>query len=164
MQGRQVRVARARVKLCSAAARATRFRAHYPRYIRMKFPPRDRTPFFHSQRCRFGVLAPFLLAFAVASCVTENMTTGEMVPRGNQRYPFEKVEKEAGRLEDGMTKYQVTVLLGSPAEVDKAGDVWVYLPERYAVLVPARAATAIQGRQARGTRLPGNRARRSVLS
>ncbi len=92
-----------------------------------------------SQSCRSGALATFLLALASASCVTENTTTGEMVPRGNQRYPFEKVEKEAGRLEDGMTKYQVTMLLGSPAEIDKADDVWVYLPERYAVLVPARA-------------------------
>lgn len=92
-----------------------------------------------SQRCRFGGFATFLLALGCASCVTENTTTGEMVPRGNQRYPFEKVEKEAARLQDGMTKYQVTLLLGSPAEVDKADDVWVYLPERYAVIVPARA-------------------------
>ncbi len=105
----------------------------------MEIPSRQRTPFSFLQRCRFGVLAPCLLALASASCVTENTTTGEVVPRGNQRYPFEKVEKEAGRLENGMTKYQVTMLLGSPAEIDKADDVWVYLPERYAVLVPARA-------------------------
>ena len=105
----------------------------------MKAPSRQHTFFALSQRCRTGVFATLLLLLATASCVTENTTTGEMVPRGNQRYPFDKVEQEAGRLEDGMTQYQVLTLLGSPAEVDKADNVWVYLPERYAVLVPARA-------------------------
>jgi len=31
------------------------------------------------------------------------------------------------------------MLLGSPAESSDNGDVWVYLPERAAVLVPSRA-------------------------
>jgi outer membrane protein assembly factor BamE (lipoprotein component of BamABCDE complex) len=81
-------------------------------------------------------LAVFGLAIA---CVTENTTTGEMVPRGNQRYEWSKVEKASDRLVVGMSKSQVEYLLGSPAEKDKNGDVWVYLPERYGILIPAKA-------------------------
>jgi outer membrane protein assembly factor BamE (lipoprotein component of BamABCDE complex) len=84
-------------------------------------------------------LALPLLAGALAGCVTENMETGEMVPRGRQGQEFSKVEKAAENLKDGMTKTQVYLLLGSPAETDDKGDVWVYLPERYGIIVPARA-------------------------
>ncbi len=38
-----------------------------------------------------------------------------------------------------MTKYDVLILLGSPAEKSSESDIWVYLPERPAVLVPSRA-------------------------
>jgi hypothetical protein len=62
-----------------------------------------------------------------------------MVPRGHQRYPFDKVQEHVGELKDGMTKQQVLMLLGSPAEVDKEDGLWIYLPERYGILVPARA-------------------------
>ena len=62
-----------------------------------------------------------------------------MVPRGNQRYPWDKVTELAKKLEKGMTKMQVLQLIGSPAEVDKEDNLWVYLPERYAILVPAEA-------------------------
>jgi outer membrane protein assembly factor BamE (lipoprotein component of BamABCDE complex) len=86
-----------------------------------------------------GLAAWLLLLGATTACVTENKTTGEMVPRGNQKYPFEQVEKAAERLEPGMEKMQVLLLLGSPAETDESGNVWVYLPERYGVLIPARA-------------------------
>jgi outer membrane protein assembly factor BamE (lipoprotein component of BamABCDE complex) len=86
-----------------------------------------------------GVMLVLLLAAGSSACVTENLDTGEVVPRGKQRYPFEQVEEAAKRLENGMSKFQVTMLLGSPAETDENGDVWVYLPERYAILVPARA-------------------------
>ena len=88
---------------------------------------------------RFGAIAFALLALTCSACVTENTTTGEMVPRGNQRYPFEKVQEKVGRLQVGMTKDQVLMLLGSPAEIDKPDDLWIYLPERYGVLIPARA-------------------------
>lgn len=76
---------------------------------------------------------------ALAGCVTENMDTGEMVPRGQQGMEFSKVEKYAEDLKNGMTKSQVMLLLGSPAEKDDQGDVWIYLPERYGILIPARA-------------------------
>jgi outer membrane protein assembly factor BamE (lipoprotein component of BamABCDE complex) len=86
-----------------------------------------------------AALALALFSLAGASCVTENLTTGEMVPRGNQRYPYAEVEKQATRLQDGMTKGQVLDILGSPAEIDKSDDEWIYLPERYGIIVPAHA-------------------------
>ena len=84
-------------------------------------------------------MLPFLLLGLSNACVTQNTTTGEMVPRGEQKYPFEKVEEAAKGLAVGMNKMQVLLLLGSPAEKDETGDVWIYLPERYAILIPARA-------------------------
>lgn len=88
---------------------------------------------------RIGKLALPLFLGALAGCVTENMETGENVPRGRQGQEFSKVEKAAEDLKDGMTKTQVYLMLGSPAETDDKGDVWIYLPERYGILIPARA-------------------------
>lgn len=62
-----------------------------------------------------------------------------MVPRGDQKLPFEKVEERAKKLRDGMTQTQVMMLIGAPAEKGDDGNVWIYLPERYAILIPARA-------------------------
>jgi hypothetical protein len=88
-----------------------------------------------------GHLSLFLLLLLglSAACVTENATTGEVIPRGRQKYPFEQVEKAAEDLAVGMSKTQVLLLLGSPAEMSEKGDVWVYLPERYGILIPAKA-------------------------
>jgi outer membrane protein assembly factor BamE (lipoprotein component of BamABCDE complex) len=88
---------------------------------------------------RPGVLVAFGLVCGTSACVTQNMDTGEMVPRGKQRYPWEKVKELAKQLKDGMRKDQVLLLMGSPAEVDKEEDQWIYLPERYAILIPAQA-------------------------
>ena len=76
---------------------------------------------------------------AAVSCVNVDPETGEVIPRGNQRYEFEEVERNAEKLEEGMSKFQVLMLLGSPAEESTRGDVWVYLPERPAVIIPANA-------------------------
>jgi outer membrane protein assembly factor BamE (lipoprotein component of BamABCDE complex) len=38
-----------------------------------------------------------------------------------------------------MSKIDVLLLLGTPARASDGGNVWVYVPERAAVLVPARA-------------------------
>jgi outer membrane protein assembly factor BamE (lipoprotein component of BamABCDE complex) len=92
-----------------------------------------------SRRGLFACLAWLTLFAGTSSCVTENTTTGEMVPRENQRYPWAKVKELAERLEIGMTKSQVLMIMGSPAETDEAGNQWVYLPERYGVLIPAQA-------------------------
>lgn len=70
-------------------------------------------------------------------CVTRK--NGQPVPRGDQRFPFAQVEERARKLQPGLTRPEVMMLLGSPAEIDESGNVWIYLPERYAVLVPGRA-------------------------
>ena len=85
---------------------------------------------------RLLVLVPLSVAMG---CVTVDAKTGEVVPRGDQRYEFERVKKYAENLEIGMTKLQVLATVGSPAEKSQRGDQWVYLPERPAVLVPSRA-------------------------
>jgi outer membrane protein assembly factor BamE (lipoprotein component of BamABCDE complex) len=72
-------------------------------------------------------------------CVQTDPKPGRTIPRGDQKYMFSKVTESAERLELGMSKLEVQLLLGSPAEKDESGDTWVYLPERAAVLVPARA-------------------------
>ena len=80
--------------------------------------------------------------FAVAGgrgCVNVDPDTGKTIPRGKQKYAFETVEKRAEKLEIGMTRIEVMALLGSPAKSSQNGDIWTYLPERPAVLVPSRA-------------------------
>jgi outer membrane protein assembly factor BamE (lipoprotein component of BamABCDE complex) len=89
--------------------------------------------------CRPGLLALLALFAGTSSCVTENTQTGEMVPRGKQRYPWDTVVELAKQLQKGMTKPQVMGLMGSPAEIDPEDNQWVYLPERYAILIPAQA-------------------------
>ncbi|MFT7485036.1 MAG: outer membrane protein assembly factor BamE (lipoprotein component of BamABCDE complex) [Candidatus Paceibacteria bacterium] len=81
----------------------------------------------------------FLGLLATASCVNVDPDTGETIPRGNQRYEFSEVTRQADKLKVGMSKYEVLMLLGSPAEKSKRTDVWVYLPERAAVIIPGRA-------------------------
>ncbi|HEX5051971.1 MAG TPA: outer membrane protein assembly factor BamE [Planctomycetota bacterium] len=86
-----------------------------------------------------SLLLTLALAATLAGCVNVDPDTGETIPRGNQRYEFSKVTESAERLHPGMNKLEVLFLLGSPAEKDDAGDTWIYLPERPAVLLPARA-------------------------
>lgn len=100
-------------------------------YMKADFPPR--------RGARWRLVLLLLLLGISGACVTENATTGEAVPRGNQKYPFERVEKAAEDLALGMSKTQVLLVLGSPAEMSEKGDVWIYLPERYGILIPARA-------------------------
>lgn len=88
---------------------------------------------------RAALVAALLVCAGASACVTENLETGEMVPRGEQHYPWDTVTKRAEKLKNGMPKIEVLGLLGSPAEKDSGGDVWVYLPERYAILIPAEA-------------------------
>jgi len=76
---------------------------------------------------------------AMTSCVNVDPDTGETIPRGNQALDYDDVKESAKRLKEGMTKAQVQVLLGSPAEKSSNGNTWIYLPERPAVIVPGRA-------------------------
>jgi len=84
-------------------------------------------------------MVPIVLALVAAGCVSTNTETGQPIPRGDQKFPFEQVEKAAEKLKVGMSKYDVLLQLGSPAEKDEANGLWVYLPERYGILIPARA-------------------------
>jgi outer membrane protein assembly factor BamE (lipoprotein component of BamABCDE complex) len=73
-----------------------------------------------------------------AACIQVDSKTGETLPRGDQKYPFSEVKKYAEQLQVGMTKTNALILLGSPAEMSDRRNTWVYLPERPAVLIPAR--------------------------
>jgi outer membrane protein assembly factor BamE (lipoprotein component of BamABCDE complex) len=75
-------------------------------------------------------------ATLVCSCVTTDARTGETIPRGNQKY---EVVERAEELRNGLSRSQVLLMLGSPAEEDGGRSVWVYLPKRLGVLIPARA-------------------------
>ena len=88
---------------------------------------------------RLGLVCAFTLLGGASACVTQNTTTGEMVPRGEQRYPWDQVQERAERLKNGLHKHEVLLLMGSPAELDEQEEVWVYLPERYGIIVPAQA-------------------------
>jgi outer membrane protein assembly factor BamE (lipoprotein component of BamABCDE complex) len=79
-----------------------------------------------------------LIALMLVGCVNVDPQTGKTIPRGKQKYKFATVERRAEQLREGMTKLDVTILLGSPAETSDDGDIWFYVPERPAVLVPTR--------------------------
>ncbi|SRR5258706_11180855 len=81
----------------------------------------------------------FFLGSGTSACVSQNLETGEMIPRGNQRYPWDKVVELAKGLQKGMSKPQVLLQMGSPAEIDAEENQWIYLPERYGILIPAQA-------------------------
>ncbi len=92
-----------------------------------------------SPRIFRGVLMVLLLAGAPSGCVHVDPNTNDVLPRGDQRYEFETVNRRAKELKNGMTKFSVMMMLGSPAEKSGDGAIWVYLPERPAVLIPGRA-------------------------
>jgi outer membrane protein assembly factor BamE (lipoprotein component of BamABCDE complex) len=86
-----------------------------------------------------SLLAALAGSVPLAGCVTVDAETNEVIPRGDQRYRFDVVKEKAENLQVGMNKLQVLTTVGSPAEKTARGDVWVYLPERPAVLVPSKA-------------------------
>ncbi len=78
------------------------------------------------------------LSAVFAGCTTRrDVQTGQVLPANDQRYDFEQVTERAAYLQPGMSKGQVLILLGSPARRDN--DLWVYVPERPALLIPAAA-------------------------
>ena len=90
---------------------------------------------------KLHLLAAALLAIVSVGtgCVTVDAETNEVIPRGDQRYKFSTVKEYSENLQVGMTKLQVLATVGSPAEKTERGDIWVYLPERPAFLVPSKA-------------------------
>lgn len=88
---------------------------------------------------RFWRVLALVGGCALGACVNVDPETGKTIPRGDQKFEFEYVRKQAEKLELGMTTTEVLILLGSPAERDVGGTEWVYLPERPAVLIPGKA-------------------------
>lgn len=85
------------------------------------------------------LLLVLLAGAATSGCITVDPETDEPIPRGDQHYPFDRVEELADGLQRGMTKIDVTLLLGSAAEESEDGRAWIYLPERAGIVIPARA-------------------------
>jgi outer membrane protein assembly factor BamE (lipoprotein component of BamABCDE complex) len=52
----------------------------------------------------------------------------------NQKYAFNEVKKRAKGLRPGMSRSEVLITLGSPAETH--GSTWVYLPPKPGYVVP----------------------------
>jgi outer membrane protein assembly factor BamE (lipoprotein component of BamABCDE complex) len=88
---------------------------------------------------RRAIVCVLLTSLCWSGCVEIDPKTGDTIPRGDQRYFFSHVTEQAKKLEKGMSKLQVMMLLGSAAEQSVSTDIWVYLPERPGVLVPASA-------------------------
>jgi hypothetical protein len=80
-------------------------------------------------------LAALFLVLLLAGCATESV---EMVayegPPPGQKYTMDEVLGRAEELEPGMSKLDVMMTLGSPAET--RGDVWVYLPNEPGIVLP----------------------------
>jgi len=87
----------------------------------------------------FSLIVLLALGAGTSACVNQNAQTGEMIPRGNQKYPWDKVVELAKGLKTGMSKQDVLFQMGSAAEIDAEDNLWIYLPERYGILVPAQA-------------------------
>ena len=98
---------------------------------------RFRTPNGASYRAPLAVALAALLT--LPGCVNIDPETNEPLPREGQRYTFARVQELAEDLRQGMSRLEVTLLLGSAAEESEDGRTWVYLPERTAILIPARA-------------------------
>jgi len=78
-----------------------------------------------------------LISICMINCVERDPQTGEVIPQGDQRFPYATVKERAERLAPGMSRTQVMILLGSPARRD--GDDWVYRDDRDGILIPAEA-------------------------
>lgn len=78
------------------------------------------------------------LALLLPACATEPVPLAAYEgPPPGQKYSIDEVMEEAESLEPGMSKLDVLLELGSPAE--RRGDVWVYLPSSPGLLLPKLA-------------------------
>ena len=71
----------------------------------------------------------------LGGCKTESMSAYAYEDgHPNQKYPFNEVKKRARGLRPGMSRSEVLITLGSPAEVH--GNTWVYLPPKPGIVMP----------------------------
>ena len=72
----------------------------------------------------------------VGGCKTESMSTYAYEGgHPNQKYAFAEVKKRARALRPGMSRSDVLITLGSPAEI--RGGTWVYLPSTPGYVMPS---------------------------
>ena len=67
----------------------------------------------------------------------KEVDSGKLATVRNQYNSYSVVKERSEELRTGMNKYEVLALLGSPAEQKQ--NVWIYLPDRVAVIVPAES-------------------------
>ena len=85
-----------------------------------------------------AVFTVVLGASATAGCTTtDDGLSREVAATAYQKHGYDEVKRRAKNLRAGMTKYDVLVLLGSPAR--KEYDRWEYQPKQSALIVPAEA-------------------------
>ena len=78
------------------------------------------------------------LLWCTAGCTGDQAVTAEQAQAtASQKYDFEYVKRQAKQLEAGLSKAEVLILLGSPAQREAAR--WIYLPSRSGLIVPAEA-------------------------
>jgi outer membrane protein assembly factor BamE (lipoprotein component of BamABCDE complex) len=71
----------------------------------------------------------------LGGCKTESMSAYAYDDgHPNQKYAFNEVKKRAKGLRPGMSRSEVLITLGSPAETH--GNTWVYLPEKPGYVMP----------------------------
>lgn len=86
----------------------------------------------------FVMIAMLACGALPLGCATdEATTTGQAEAEYQQKYDMEYVRDHASELQPGMSKAEVLILLGSPAEQQPAK--WIYRPKRSALIVPAEA-------------------------
>lgn len=81
-----------------------------------------------------GLLLGFAVLLAACTSVEEETYAGK--PR-LQYYELDQVEQRLPQLQEGMSKGQVLLILGSPA-IEKPG-YWDYYPSRTGTIIPASA-------------------------
>lgn len=85
------------------------------------------------------ILALVIAAFVsgVCGCAVDEASTTDAGAIYQQKYDMEYVRGQLDRLQPGMGKAEVVILLGSPAE--EQASKWIYRPNRSALIVPAEA-------------------------
>ena len=73
------------------------------------------------------------LTIGIAGCATGSSASGHP----NQKFSLSDVEKRLKNIQPWMSKMEVMIQLGSPAQISRS--TWVYLPSRSGFLLPARA-------------------------
>lgn len=86
---------------------------------------------------RILCLAWMSISLCLVGCVSQNPDTGEAIPPEGQRFNLDEIKTRLPQLRSGMSRTQVLLILGSPAE--QRDDAWIYRPARSGIFVPARA-------------------------